>query len=259
MTNPVHNNPNISLNYTISMPGWVKKPISNINIPNDSLRMHQSSQGSFSFKSIWDAIVNCFKSLFSCFFKKSLSPNQIKIRIAQIAAHDQFIWFYKKEDNQLTASLGNFHPCPIQLWGMQFQCAEAAFQAAKFASNRNLMQQFQNLDGEAAFRLGRQLSRNWSPAEKTQQQNRNLAVMREVVTAKFTQNADLKELLLLTGNAYLVEHIPVKGRDCYWGDDSDGTGQNWLGRVAMEVRGHLGGTGVVQRNPQYNQFLSRRQ
>jgi N-glycosidase YbiA len=248
MTNPIHTKPNISLDYILSVPHSVKKPIP--NIPTDSLRLTQSAQEGFSLQSIWNAIVGCFKAVFSCFFTTSLSP---KDEIAQIAARDQFLWFYKKEENPLTAFLGNFHPCPIQLWGLQFQCAEGAFQAAKFHPNINLVQQFQNLDGEAAFRLGRSLSHmqiaNW--------QQRNLGAMREVVTAKFTQNADLKELLLATGSAYLVEHIPVRGRDAFWGDNHDGTGQNWLGRIAMEVRGSLGGAREVPRNSQYNQFITR--
>lgn len=256
MTNPIYGKQNISLNYTMSIPNGVHSARPE-NWNRDSLRTAQSSQSSFSLSTIWDAIVNFFKSLFSCFFKTSHSPNQTKDEIARIAARDQFIWFYKKEENPLTAFLGNFHPCTINLWGMQFKCAEAAYQAAKFSPTRILMQRFQGLDGESAFRLGRALSRHWAPAETSGWQHRNLGVMQKVVAAKFTQNADLKELLLSTGNAYLVEHVPVKGRDAYWGDDSDGTGQNWLGRVAMEVRGNLGGTRVVPRNPQYNQFLLR--
>jgi ribA/ribD-fused uncharacterized protein len=117
------------------------------------------------------------------------------------------------------------------------------------------MQQFQNLDGEGAFRLGRTLSQGWGQATHNAWRARNLSVMRQVVNAKFQQNADLKELLLATGNAYLVEHIPVKGRDAFWGDDSDGAGQNWLGQIAMETRGNLGGGAPVQRNAQYHQFL----
>ena len=81
--------------------------------------------------------------------------------------------------------------------------------------------------------------------------------MREVVKAKFSQSSELKELLLATGNAFLVEHIPVKGRDAFWGDDHDGTGQNWLGFILMETRGHLGGARPVNRNQQYNRFIHR--
>ncbi len=262
MTNPIINGnrkQSVSLNDTMSIPESIKSPTPTPSFPNDSLRLAQSSQGSFSLQSIWNAIVNCFKSLFSRFFNTSYSPNQLKDKIAQIAARDQFVWFYKKEENPLTAFLGNFHPCPIHLWGMQFSCAEAVFQAAKFAPDRNLMQRFEGLDGEAAFRLGRSLSQNWTGAQTAQWRNCNLAAMRAVVTAKFTQNPDLGDLLLRTLNAYLAEHLRSKGREAYWGDDCDGTGQNWLGRILMEERGRLGGTGVVPRNPQYDQFLLRGQ
>lgn len=222
----------------------------------DSLRLTQSSQG-FSLSSIWNAILNCFKSFLSLFSRSSSSTllTQNRDRIAEIAARDHFVWFYKAQENPLTAFLGNFHPSPIHLWGMQFQCAEAAFQAAKFRPDHNLMQRFQNLDGEAAFRLGRQLSSGWTIAQNNQWRQNNLRVMREVIFEKFSQNIDLKDLLLATGNAYLVEHIPVRNRDAFWGDNFDGTGQNWLGRIAMEVRGNLGGSPSSPRNSQYDQFI----
>src|SRR5262249_47086243 len=154
----------------------------------DSLQMAQPTKGGFSLQWIWDALAKCFMSLFGCFFIQSTNAPQLKSEIARIAAHDHFVWFYKKEENPLTAFLGNFHPCTIRLWGLQFSCAEAAYQAAKFNGDRPTMQRFQNLDGEAAFRLGRDLSRNWSQAQKNMWQNNNLSVMRQVVTAKFTQN-----------------------------------------------------------------------
>ena len=262
MTYPIGSQ-NKTLNYSITIPNEILARVQ-ITQTNSTLRTTQASHDSFSLKSILDSISNGFKSIFSWFsslFSSSSTnthtSNSTKDQIARIAARDQFIWFYKKEENALTAFLGNFHPCSIQLWGMQFQCAEAAFQAAKFSPDRAIMARFQTLDGEAAFKLGRQLSQNWTPQQTNNWRNRNLAVMREVVKAKFTQNADLKELLLATGNAYLVEHVPVKHRDAFWGDDSDGTGYNWLGQTSMAVRGSLGGTAIVPRNQKYNQFLAR--
>jgi len=43
-------------------------------------------------------------------------------------------------------------------------------------------------------------------------------------------NTTLGQILVSTGSKYLVEHNPVKGRDNYWSDDCDGTGQNQLGQ-----------------------------
>ncbi|HVE58712.1 MAG TPA: NADAR family protein [Pyrinomonadaceae bacterium] len=61
-------------------------------------------------------------------------------------------------------------------------------------------------------------------------------IMREALQAKFTQNKDLKRILLETGNAELVEHT---ANDNYWGDGGDGSGRNILGKLLMEVREEL--------------------
>jgi hypothetical protein len=51
--------------------------------------------------------------------------------------------------------------------------------------------------------------------------------MRRVLHAKFTGNPELREKLLATGAAYLVENCPHK-QDGLWADNGDGTGQNRL-------------------------------
>jgi ribA/ribD-fused uncharacterized protein len=60
--------------------------------------------------------------------------------------------------------------------------------------------------------------------------------MREAVLAKFQQHAELRQLLLSSGEAKLVEHTE---NDDYWGDGGDGSGRNMLGRILMEVRSEL--------------------
>jgi len=65
--------------------------------------------------------------------------------------------------------------------------------------------------------------------------------MRNVLRAKFTQNEDLKELLLSTGDARLVE---VRRTDNLvnrtWGE-VNGKGSNMLGVLLMEVREEIRG------------------
>ena len=55
--------------------------------------------------------------------------------------------------------------------------------------------------------------------------------------AKFTQHEDLREKLLSTGDAIIVEHTK---KDTYWGDGGDqGTGEigkNVLGKLLVRVR-----------------------
>jgi hypothetical protein len=60
--------------------------------------------------------------------------------------------------------------------------------------------------------------------------------MKDGLICKFTQDEDLKNILLGTGKSLLVEHTK---NDSYWGDGGDGSGKNRLGKLLMEVREEL--------------------
>jgi len=59
-------------------------------------------------------------------------------------------------------------------------------------------------------------------------------VMRCGLMAKFTQNENLKKLMLSTGDAELIEDSPYDG---FWGAANNG--KNMLGKLLMEVRREL--------------------
>ena len=61
-------------------------------------------------------------------------------------------------------------------------------------------------------------------------------VMLDALRAKFSQHAELRETLLGTGDAELVEHTR---NDSYWADDGDGSGKNMLGKLLEQVRAEL--------------------
>ena len=63
--------------------------------------------------------------------------------------------------------------------------------------------------------------------------------MYEIVLAKFTQNPDLKEELLATGDEHLEEGNTWG--DAIWGT-VDGVGENRLGKILMRVRDELNET-----------------
>ena len=61
-------------------------------------------------------------------------------------------------------------------------------------------------------------------------------VMYIAVKAKFTQHIELSNLLISTGNTYIVEHTQ---NDSYWADGGDGSGKNMLGIILMKIRDEL--------------------
>lgn len=65
--------------------------------------------------------------------------------------------------------------------------------------------------------------------------------MRGVLEAKFTQHDDLRQLLLSTGSARLVESATVDNAvNRLWGE-VNGVGKNMLGELLMELRSQLAG------------------
>lgn len=62
------------------------------------------------------------------------------------------------------------------------------------------------------------------------------SIMYDAVWAKFSQNPDIAERLLATGDQKLVEHT---ANDSYWGDGGDGSGRNMLGKILEKVRDRL--------------------
>jgi len=63
--------------------------------------------------------------------------------------------------------------------------------------------------------------------------------MRDVLRQKFTQHPDLRELLLATGDARLIESTTVDNEvNRLWGE-VNGVGRNMLGELLMEIRNEL--------------------
>lgn len=126
----------------------------------------------------------------------------------------------------------NFSPHPIALKGKTWPTSEHYFQAQKFAGTPDEDEVRLARSPMIAARMGRSRKR---PLRKDWESVKD-AIMHEAVLAKFTRHADLRELLLATGDATIVEHTK---NDAYWGDGGDGRGKNRLGQILMEVREEL--------------------
>ncbi len=126
----------------------------------------------------------------------------------------------------------NFSPHPIMLKGKTWPTSEHYFQAQKFAGTPDEEEVRQASSPMIAARMGRSRKR---PLRKDWESVKD-SIIHEAVLAKFTQHAALREILLATDDAPIVEHTE---NDAYWGDGGDGSGKNRLGRILMEVREEL--------------------
>ena len=126
----------------------------------------------------------------------------------------------------------NFSSHPITLMGKTWPTSEHYFQAMKFAGTPDEEEVRHAKSPMISARMGRSrkrpLRKDWESAKDQ--------IMHEAVTAKFAQHADLREVLLGTGDSTIVEHTE---NDAYWGDGGDGMGKNMLGRILMQVRKEL--------------------
>jgi ribA/ribD-fused uncharacterized protein len=130
------------------------------------------------------------------------------------------------------AFLSNFYKSAAWYDRLVYPTAEHAYQAAKCRQieSRRLFQSDFMTPGEAK-RRGRHvlLREDWDTIR--------IGVMKEILVSKF-RNPILVTLLRETGDSILVEGN--NWGDRFWGVHN-GTGENWLGRILMEIRGDLGG------------------
>jgi len=140
------------------------------------------------------------------------------------------IYFYKAENPY--GCFSNFSPHTVFLKGKTWLTSEHYFQAQKFAGAPLEEQVRMAATPGKAAEIGRARSNplraDWEEVKDD--------IMRDVVRAKFTQHADLADILLSTGDAVLVEHT---ANDRYWADGGDGSGLNRLGQILMEIRQEL--------------------
>jgi hypothetical protein len=140
------------------------------------------------------------------------------------------IYFYGRTNEW--GEFSNFAHFAFELDGKSWPTAEHYFQAMKFAGTKHEEEIRNAKRPNDAARMGRQRSR---PLRKDWESVKD-EVMGRAVWAKFSAHAELKALLLSTGNETIVENAPG---DYYWGCGADGSGKNMLGRILVETRVRL--------------------
>jgi ribA/ribD-fused uncharacterized protein len=143
------------------------------------------------------------------------------------------IYFYRERDLPY-GCFSNFSKHDFVLDDLRWRTVEHYFQALKFPGDPHADRIRLVKSPMEAKTLGNDrhapLRPDWEQVKDD--------VMRRAVRAKFQTHADIRAVLLGTGDRRIVENAK---NDYYWGIGADGSGKNMLGRILMEVRAELRG------------------
>lgn len=143
--------------------------------------------------------------------------------------------FYRASEKPYGA-FSNLYKREIEFEGERFPTSEHAYQAGK-ARKPEVRKWLMDAPSPALLAMAAHglyvwdINSDWSKIKFDR--------MKRVLQSKFTQHEDLKQLLLSTGTARLVESATVDNAvNRLWGE-VNGVGKNKLGELLMEVRAEL--------------------
>ncbi|KAJ7919322.1 hypothetical protein B0H13DRAFT_250359 [Mycena leptocephala] len=143
------------------------------------------------------------------------------------------ILFYHSHDPHY--GFTNFSAHPVQYKGKRYPTSEHLFQAFKFMENRpDIAEKIRKVSDfpRDAFKE----ARHQRDHVRTDWKDVNIAMMDIALEHKFSQHQDLRQELLMTGDAELVED---SAEDAFWGVGSNGDGRNELGKALERLRAKL--------------------
>lgn len=130
--------------------------------------------------------------------------------------------------------LSNFYnKCDFEFEGLTYHSSEAAFQAQKCSTEAEKIKYTEVTNPVAAKRMGKKepgFPSNWDEI--------SYGIMKRILMAKFSV-PELREKLKATGDAVLIEgnkHHDNRWGNCLCESCKKKEGQNWLGKILMEVR-----------------------
>jgi hypothetical protein len=141
------------------------------------------------------------------------------------------IYFYRERDEPY-GSFSNYSRHSFDIDGVVWATVEHYFQAQKFLGTAH----------EDAVRLAKtphiakMMGNDRAHPLRDDWQTVKDDIMRLAVRRKFEAHADIREILLSTGDLPIVEDSPY---DYYWGCGAERTGRNMLRNILVETRSIL--------------------
>ena len=138
------------------------------------------------------------------------------------------VYFYSNREEPY-GCFSNFSAHGFELDGEFWPTSEHYFQAQKFVGTPG----YDGIRDAPAPKIAADRGRERTYPLRPDWDDVKEDVMRRAVLRKFETHADIRAILLSTGDEEIVENAPG---DYYWGIGADGSGKNRLGAILMEVR-----------------------
>jgi ribA/ribD-fused uncharacterized protein len=137
---------------------------------------------------------------------------------------------------------GNMAPYPIKLT-KRWLTSEALFQAMRF-DDEEIQEEIRNEKSPMGAKMKAKKHKDMMVVEPMSEED--LDNMRVVLNLKLKQHPQLRDKLIQTGDALIVEDCTrrQRGSGLFWGaalGDGKWVGKNWLGKLWMELRAELVG------------------
>ncbi len=139
--------------------------------------------------------------------------------------------FYGHTGNKPGWLFSNFSPHPTLIDGHLWMTTEHYFQAMKFLGSDDAW--FAAIRDAKVPADTKKMGNSREHKIRPDWEEKKDDVMRVAVKAKVAQHKDVRDALVLTGTATIIESAP---NDYYWGEGVMKTGKNMLGVILMEVR-----------------------
>jgi len=134
---------------------------------------------------------------------------------------------------------------PVMHNGIVYKTCEALFQSLRFQAYPNIQDKIQQCKSPmGAKMIARKNRALLNRGEKWDEAPEDLDLMRECLKLKLEQHPELKEKLIITGDATIIEDCSTHDRESarFWGmvfKDGQWLGENNLGKLWMELREDL--------------------
>jgi ribA/ribD-fused uncharacterized protein len=138
--------------------------------------------------------------------------------------------------------LGNMSPFPIMHNNILWLSSEALFQALRFEDD-TIREEIRSQKSPMTAKMVAKKHRSSQVVEPMSE--KDLDNMRLCLKLKVEQHPQVKENLLKTNDAQIIEDVTNRGRrgsNLFWGafnNNGEWEGENWLGRLWMELRSEI--------------------